>query len=78
MAVKWISKSFWEPRKAFCVIGGLAIWGFSAAAAIPMLKIYKHFTVYVVPLPANRNENVAVDYYSGFLCVRGKVTFDCI
>lgn len=73
MACVRIVKGSWEPSKVFCVTCCVLIWGFSAGVSSPMLTLYDHVRIYVVPLPDPNDDNPKLTYYSGYLCGSDKV-----
>lgn len=73
MAIKRVNKGPWKPTKVFCVTCCLLIWGFAAAAASPLLRMYNYNKVYVVP---DYNNNDSSSYYTGFMCGRSEVCFE--
>lgn len=75
MAVVRIVKGSWEPTKLFCVTCCVLIWGFSAAVSSPLLTLYDHFRVYIVPLPDPEEEDPELTYYVAYLCGSDKVSW---
>jgi hypothetical protein len=73
MAVVRIVKGSWEPSKLFCIACCTIIWGFSAAVSSPLLAIYQHYKIYIVPVPENLREGDELTYYVGYLCGSDKV-----
>lgn len=73
MAVIRICKGSWEPSKLCTLSSCVLIWGFSAAVSSPLLTIYDHSKVYVVPLPDPEEEDPELTYYVANLCGSNKV-----
>jgi hypothetical protein len=45
----------------------------AAGISSPMISIYEHILIYVVPLPENPDDELT--YYIGYLCATHKVSF---
>jgi hypothetical protein len=71
MAVVRIVKGSWEPSKLFCIACCTIIWGFSAAVSSPLLAIYEHYKIYIVPIPEDGKDELT--YFVGYLCGSDKV-----
>jgi hypothetical protein len=72
MAVVRIAKTQWEPGKLFCFTCCVLVWGMAAGISSPMLTIYQHLRIYVVPLPENEGDKLT--YYAAHVCASNKVS----
>lgn len=74
MAVVRIIKGNWDPKLCFCLTCVILIWGMSAGVSSPMLTIYDHYKIYIVPEPDPSEVKPVLTYYEGYLCGTGKVS----
>lgn len=73
MAVVRIIKGNWDPGLCFCVTCVILIWGMCAGVSSPMLTIYDHYKIYIVPVPDSMEIDPVLTYYEGYLCGSDKV-----
>lgn len=71
MAVVRIAKVQWEPGKVFCLTCCVLVWGMAAGISSPMLTIYQHLRIYVVPMP--KDNDTELSYYDAYACASNKV-----
>ncbi|CAO1415848.1 unnamed protein product [Diamesa serratosioi] len=68
MAVVRIIKGNWDPGMCFCSTCVILIWGMCAGVSSPMLSIYDHYKIFIVPIPDPMEINPVLTYYEGHLC----------
>lgn len=76
VSVKHFDKNAIEPKKTFCVLCCIVIWGFSAVVTSPILGMYNHFQVHVIRRPDRNIENSVPFFYTGYMCGRNEVNFE--
>ncbi|CAO1413827.1 unnamed protein product [Diamesa tonsa] len=68
MAVVRIIKGNWDPGLCFCLTCVILIWGMCAGVSSPMLTIYDHYKIFIVPVPDEMEIDPVLTYYEGYLC----------
>lgn len=73
MAVVRMIKGNWDPGLCFCLTCVILIWGMCAGVSSPMLTIYDHYKIFIVPVPDEIEIDPVLTYYEGYLCGSDKV-----